>query len=193
MIERHFGALMDAAGQASKAAGTLWSWGERLATVLDRGGRLLTCGNGGSAAEAQHFSGEFAGRFRHDRKPYAAIPLHADTSALTANLNDYGHHDVFVRAVHAYGRPGDILVALSTSGESPNVVNAARAARDIGMTTWALTGPAPNRLAGVCHDAVTVETPNVATIQEIHLAAIHAICEVFDELTGSSPEPLGEV
>ncbi len=129
--------------------------------MFDAGGRLLACGNGGSAAEAQHLTGELVGRFRHERRPLSAIALHADTSATTAIVNDYGDHEVFARQVAAHGRPGDVLVCLSTSGSSQNVVAAAKAAHELGVTTWALTGPAPNPLAALCDEAVTVEAPTV--------------------------------
>ncbi|MDR7300236.1 D-sedoheptulose-7-phosphate isomerase [Haloactinomyces albus] len=186
MIEEHFTALERAAGRARMAAPVLHAWAVHLAAVLENGGRLLVCGNGGSAAEAQHLTGEFTGRFLQDRKPYAAIPLHADTSAFTAILNDYGEQDVFARGVRAHGRAGDVLVALSTSGRSQNVIAAAKTAHEIGMTTWAFTGPAPNTLAAVCVDAVAVDAPNTATVQEVHLALIHALCAAFDDVTGAT-------
>ncbi|RCW44620.1 phosphoheptose isomerase [Halopolyspora algeriensis] len=185
MIEEHFTALERAARRARTAAPTLHAWAGHLAAVLEGGGRLLVCGNGGSAAEAQHLTGEFTGRFLRDRKPYAAIPLHADTSAFTAILNDYGEQDVFARGVRAHGRAGDVLVALSTSGRSQNVVAAAKTAHEIGMTTWALTGPGPNTLAAVCTDAVVIDAPGVATVQEVHLALIHGLCAAFDEVTAT--------
>ena len=97
-------------------------WGRHLATVLQRGGRLLTVGNGGSAAQAQHLSSELVGRYRDDRPPFSALALHAETSALTAIANDYPPRELFARQVHAHGRPGDVLIALSTSGRSPNVL-----------------------------------------------------------------------
>lgn len=183
MIEQHFLDLGCAARYTSSAAPTLRAWASTLAARLGVGSRLLTCGNGGSAAEAQHLSGELTGRFLRDRRPYSAIALHADTSAFTATLNDYGEQEVFARAVRAHGRPGDVLVALSTSGRSQNVLAAAKTARELGILTWALTGPAPNDLAAVCDDAVAVEAPSVATVQEIHLAVIHALCGEFDALT----------
>ncbi len=189
MIEEHFTALERAARQARENAPVLHAWATRLATVLQGGGRLLACGNGGSAAEAQHLTGEFAGRFLQDRRPYAAIPLHADTSAFTAILNDYGEQEVYARGVRAHGHPGDILITLSTSGRSQNVIAAVKAAHEIGMTTWAITGPAPNILAAVCEDAIAVEAPNTATVQELHLTLIHALCGAFDELTGVSGTP----
>ncbi|MFD0891752.1 SIS domain-containing protein, partial [Streptosporangium algeriense] len=103
------------------------AWGSKLAAVLNGGGRLLTCGNGGSAAEAQHLSAELVGRYRADRRPYAAIPLHADTSSLTAIANDFGTQEAYARQVRAHGRPGDVLMCLSTSGASGNVLAAALA------------------------------------------------------------------
>lgn len=181
MIEDHFTALSAAAERTAGSVSTIRSWAHHLATALGSGGRLLTCGNGGSAAEAQHLSGELTGRFLRDRRPFAAIPLHADASAFTGILNDYGEQEVFARGVQAHGRPGDVLIALSTSGRSQNVIAAAKTAHELGLVSWALTGPAPNGLAAVCDDAVAVEAPNVATIQEMHLALVHALCAAFDE------------
>ncbi|WP_263247651.1 D-sedoheptulose-7-phosphate isomerase [Saccharopolyspora rosea] len=187
MIEEHFAALEAAARRAEAHAPVIRCWAHRLAVVLEAGGRLLACGNGGSAAEAQHLTGELTGRFLVDRRPYAAIPLHADTSAFTAILNDYGEQEVFARGVRAHGRPGDVLVALSTSGRSQNVIAAVKTAREIGARTWALTGPAPNELAAVSDDAVPVDAPDVATIQEVHLAVVHALCAEFDAVNRVSP------
>ncbi|WP_374225830.1 SIS domain-containing protein [Pseudonocardia sp. KRD291] len=160
---------------------TITAWGRHLAALLPSGGRLLACGNGGSAAEAQHLTGELVGRYVRDRMPLSAIALHADTSAGTAIGNDYGPDELFARQVRAHGRRGDVLVLLSTSGSSPNVVAAAKAAHEVGMWAWALTGPAPNPLAAVCDDAVTVDAPRTSTVQEIHLFLVHALCEALDE------------
>ncbi|MDR8409308.1 SIS domain-containing protein [Nonomuraea sp. 3-1Str] len=157
------------------------AWGGKLAGVLGSGGRLLACGNGGSAAEAQHLTAELVGRFRADRPPYAAIPLHADTSSLTAIVNDYGAEEAYARQVRAHGREGDVLVCLSTSGGSANVLAAAKAARECGMLAWALTGPGPNPLAGLCDEAVTVPAEETATVQEVHLALIHLLCDAVEE------------
>ncbi|NUW32127.1 SIS domain-containing protein [Nonomuraea sp. SMC257] len=157
------------------------AWGGTLAGLLSSGGRLLACGNGGSAAEAQHLTAELVGRYRADRPPYAAIPLHADTSSLTAIANDYGAEEAYARQVRAHGRRGDVLVCLSTSGGSPNVLAAAKAARECGMLAWALTGPAPNPLAGMCDEAVTVPAEETATVQEVHLALIHLLCDAVEE------------
>lgn len=181
----HFAALRAAlAGMDDTEGSRIESWGRHLAGVLSAGGRLLTCGNGGSAAEAQHLTGELVGRYLHDRRPLSAICLHADTSAFTAIGNDYGEHETFARQVVAHGRPSDVLIALSTSGASRNVVAAVKAAHEIGMRAWGLTGPAPNTLAATCDDAVAVEAPSVATVQEIHLAVVHALCAAVDDALG---------
>ncbi|WP_372447454.1 D-sedoheptulose-7-phosphate isomerase [Pseudonocardia parietis] len=163
---------------------TLNDWGARLADVLGGGGRMLACGNGGSAAEAQHLTGELVGRYVHDRRPLSAIALHADTSSVTAIGNDYGADEVFARQVHAHGRAGDVLIVLSTSGSSSNVVAAAKAAHELGVTSWALTGPAPNPLAALCDDAVTVESELTSTVQELHLVLIHLLCAAVDDALG---------
>ncbi|GDY33370.1 hypothetical protein GTS_50030 [Gandjariella thermophila] len=184
VIEEHFAALGAAAERMRFAAPKVQSWGRHLAAVLGAGGRLLACGNGGSAAEAQHLTGELVGKFRTDRRPLSAIALHADTSSGTAIINDYGEAEFFARQVRAHGRPGDVLVALSTSGGSQNVVAAAKSAHEIGVTTWALTGPAPNPLAALCHDAIAVDAPTTATVQEVHLALVHALCLALDDALG---------
>lgn len=185
MSRGHFAALRAAlAGMDDLEGSRIDAWGRHLAAVLDAGGRLLACGNGGSAAEAQHLTGELVGRYLHDRRPLSAIALHADTSALTAIGNDYGGHETFARQVFAHGRPDDVLIALSTSGTSRNVVSAVKAAHEVGMAAWALTGPAPNPLAAVCDDAIAVEAPSLATVQEIHLAVVHALCAAVDDALG---------
>ncbi|MGV9541466.1 D-sedoheptulose-7-phosphate isomerase [Nocardia beijingensis] len=184
MIEEHFAALHAALDRTRCFAPEIRRWGRQLAVVLDNGGRLLACGNGGSAAEAQHLTGELVGRFRGERRPFSAIALHADTSAGTAIVNDYGETELFARQVRAHGRPDDILILLSTSGTSQNVVAAAKAAHDIGVTTWAMTGPAPNPLAALCDDALAVDAPTTATVQEVHLVLVHALCAALDDALG---------
>lgn len=156
------------------------SWGIRLAGVLLAGGRLLACGNGGSAAQAQHLTSELVGRYRDERRPFSAIALHAETSALTAIANDYPAEHLYARQVQAHGRAGDVLVALSTSGRSPNVVAAVDAAREAGLLTWGLTGPAPNPVSERCDDALTVDAPHTATVQEVHQVVIHLLCAAID-------------
>ncbi|RFS82402.1 SIS domain-containing protein [Actinomadura spongiicola] len=182
--DRRLEALAEAALRFRAQVPTIEAWGRDLARVLRGGGRLLACGNGGSAAEAQHLTAELVGRFEDDRRPLSAIPLHADTSATTAIGNDYGPVDVFARQVQAHGRRGDVLVCLSTSGRSPNVLAAAHRARRLGVAAWAVTGPGPNPLTEACDDAVTVDARATSTVQEIHLAAIHLLCGVVDETLG---------
>jgi D-sedoheptulose 7-phosphate isomerase len=160
-------------------AAHLAQWGVELAARLLAGQRLLAAGNGGSAAEAQHLTAELVGRFDGEREPFSAISLHAETSAVTAIANDYGFDQLFARQVLGHGRPGDVLVLLSSSGRSPNLLHAAEAARRIGVTSWALTGPAPNPLAEACDDYVAVGAPS-ANVQECHLIGLHALCRAFD-------------
>lgn len=167
-------------------------WGSRLAAVLASGGRLLACGNGGSAAEAQHLTAELVGRYVTERQPLAAMPLHADTSSATAIINDYGADHLFARQVQAHARPGDILLCLSTSGRSRNVLAAAHAARERAMVTWALTGPLPNTLAECCDDTIAVPAAETATVQEVHLAAIHLLCAAVDRSLPAALAPPGD-
>ena len=182
----HLGALVHALGGMEGELPRLTRWAGVLAGVLGEGGRLLAAGNGGSAAQAQHLTSELVGRYRDDRRPYSAIPLHAETSCLTAITNDYGATEAFARQVLAHGRPGDVLVALSTSGASPNVVAAAEAGLASGLTVWALTGRHPNPLAAVASDALCVEAADTATVQEVHLVAVHLLCGFFDVEVGAS-------
>jgi D-sedoheptulose 7-phosphate isomerase len=176
----HLQALRAALEDLDRDAPRLDRWGLRLADVLVRGGRLLAAGNGGSAAQAQHLTSELVGRYRVERPPLSAIALCTEPSALTAISNDYGVEEVFCRQVRAHGRPGDVLVALSTSGSSPNVLAAVDVANACGMEVWGLTGRPGNPLAEACDDALCVDTPETATVQEVHLIAVHMICESVD-------------
>jgi type III pantothenate kinase len=143
-------------------------------------GALLAAGNGGSASQAQHLTSELVGRYRDERVPLSAIALCTEGPAVTAIGNDYGVEEMFARQVRAHGRPGDVLVALSTSGRSPNVLAAVEAARAGGMTTWALAGRPGTPLALACDDALCVDSAHTATIQEVHLITIHLLCEAVD-------------
>lgn len=160
------------------------AWGTQLARTLSAGGRLLAAGNGGSAAHAQHLTSELVGRYCDERPPFSALALHAEASCLTAIANDYGAAEAFARQVRAHGRPGDVLVALSTSGASPNVLAAAEAASAGGIAVWALTGPSPNALLARADDAIAVEAAAAATVQEVHQVVIHLLCAAFDRALG---------
>lgn len=181
----HLTALASGIGELERELGRLERWAERLGATLVEGGRLLAVGNGGSAAQAQHLTGELVGRYRADRPPLSAIALHADTSSLTAICNDYGPEEAFARQVRAHGRPGDVLLALSTSGISANVLAAVEAANEMELETWALTGPRSCALAAVCDDALCLVTPSAATAQECHLVAVHLLCEGVDAYVAS--------
>jgi len=181
---RHVGDVIDAAERMRSRMDVLERWGQELAHVLTRGGRLLAAGNGGSAAQAQHLTAELVGRYRQDRDPFSAICLSAETSSLTAICNDYPATELFARQVAAHGRAGDVLVLLSTSGGSPNVVHAARRGREAGLRVWSMTGPTPNELAAESDDVFAVDAPHTATVQEMHLVALHVLCEALDDALG---------
>jgi D-sedoheptulose 7-phosphate isomerase len=187
--QRHVSDLRGALDRFGPAAATAHGWGTALADLLGAGHRLLAAGNGGSAAEAQHLTAELVGRFRDDRPAYSANALHADTTSTTAIVNDYGADTMFARQVAAHGRPGDVLVLLSTSGASRNLLTAAEEGRRRGLRVWACTGPVPNPLAGAADAVLAIDAPTAATVQELHLVAIHVLCEAFDsrerELRGS--------
>lgn len=174
-LQNFLPALESLRGQADRLA----FWGQELAQRLLRGQRLLAAGNGGSAAEAQHLTAELVGRFDGERVPFSAISLHAETSAVTAIANDYGFEELFARQVRAHGRSGDVLILLSTSGKSPNLLRAVETAAGLNISTWALTGPGPNPLADACDEAVIIDAVS-ANAQEGHLIALHAICRAFD-------------
>jgi phosphoheptose isomerase len=176
----HLAALKEPLSQLEGQVERIEGWGREAARILLAGGRLLAAGNGGSAAQAQHLTGELVGRYRAERGPLSAIALHAETSSLTSIGNDYGLDEIFARQVRAHGRAGDILIALSTSGASPNILAAVRAAREVGLVAWGMTGPAPNPLAELCDDTVAVSANQTPTIQELHLVAIHILCAAVD-------------
>jgi len=160
-------------------------WGAQLASVLVGGGRLLVAGNGGSAAQAQHLTAELVGRYRNDRPALSALALHAETSSLTAIANDYGWEHGFARQVQAHGRPGDVLLGLSTSGRSANVLAAMTAARAGGLTVWGLTGPPGSPVQTAADECVHVDAPATATVQEVHQVAVHLLCAAVDLQVGA--------
>jgi D-sedoheptulose 7-phosphate isomerase len=188
-------ALAPAGDFARRAAGDL----RRLCDELERldelarwtaglvlgGARLLACGNGGSAAEAQHFATELVGRYCRNRRPLPAVALSADGSLLTCIANDYGADQVFARAVEGLGRPGDLLVALSTSGNSANVVAAVAAARRLGLHTLALLGKDGGKIKGMADREWIVPSRDTARVQEAHLVFIHVVCDYLDAALAS--------
>ncbi|MFC7545279.1 SIS domain-containing protein [Plantactinospora sp. GCM10030261] len=180
LLDGHLAALATALLPFRGAATRLGRWGGELAWRLAHGGRLLVAGNGGSAAEAQHLSAELVGKLHGDRVPLSAIALSAETSSLTAIGNDYGYPEVFARQVRAHGRPDDILLLLSTSGRSANLLTAARAGTELGLHCWAFTGPAPNPLAEICSDVLAVPSADPQVVQELHLVAAHVLCEYVE-------------
>ncbi len=153
---------------------------EKCAASLNQGGKLLFAGNGGSAAEAQHFSAEMVGRFLKERRPLPSIALNTDTSAITAIGNDYGYEQVFARQVEALGQPGDVLIALSTSGRSANIVAAMKAARAKGLTTIGLTGLHPRDMGELADIALKVPSTHTPQIQEGHLVLGHLLCGMVE-------------
>lgn len=154
-----------------------------LAESLHAGGKVLLFGNGGSAADAQHIAAEFVNRFKMDRVPLPAIALTTDTSALTAIANDFGYAEVFAKQVRALARPGDVALAISTSGNAVNVLRAVRACRRLGVRTVALTGGTGGKLAGLADLVLRVgATTDTARIQETHILIGHVICEQVDAL-----------
>lgn len=153
---------------------------EHLVDGYRSGARIFTCGNGGSAADAQHFAAELTGHFMLDRPPLGAEALHANSSHLTAVANDYDYGEVFSRALEGSARRGDTLVAISTSGNSANVVNAAVKARQLGLTVVALTGASGGKLAGLADYLLNVPSNDTGRIQESHIVFIHAISEYVE-------------
>jgi D-sedoheptulose 7-phosphate isomerase len=153
---------------------------DMILETLEKGNKILICGNGGSAADAQHIAAEFVGRYETERKALPAIALTTDTSALTALSNDYGFERIFARQVEALGNPGDLLIALSTSGNSPNVTAAVMTARQIGCKTIGMTGSSGKKLASLCDACIMVPESRTARIQEAHITIGHIWCELVD-------------
>ncbi|GAC1390544.1 MAG: hypothetical protein NVS4B11_25330 [Ktedonobacteraceae bacterium] len=162
----------------------------RLVETLRSGHKVLVAGNGGSAAESQHFAAELVGRFKRERAPYAVLSLTTDTAILTAIANDYGYQDVFARQVFAFGQTGDMLLAFSTSGESENLLRAARAGRQRQMTIVAVTGELPNSLETLSDVAIKVPLVDTALVQELHMIVTHILCDIAEtHLSSAMEEP----
>ncbi|HEY5930369.1 MAG TPA: phosphoheptose isomerase [Burkholderiales bacterium] len=156
---------------------------ERMVQCLLNEGKILSCGNGGSAADAQHFAAELLNRFEMERPPLSAMALSTDTSTLTSIANDYSYNEVFSKQVRALGKPGDVLLAISTSGNSPNVIEAIHVAHDKQMDVVALTGKQGGKIAALLKPAdvhLCVPAERTARIQEVHLLCLHCMCDAID-------------
>ena len=155
--------------------------GRRIAECIRCGGKVLLFGNGGSAADAQHFAGELVGRYLRDRNGIPALALTTDAAVLTAIGNDLGYEQIFRRQVEAHGRPGDVAIGISTSGRSPNVVEALRLARSRGLLTIGMTGGGGGRLGGIVHYLIDVPHEETPRIQEVHGMVVHILCQIVEE------------
>ena len=173
----HDKALLDVARKIAAA----------IITALRSGNKLLIIGNGGSAADAQHIAAEIVGRYKQDRPGHAALALTTDTSALTSIANDYGFEQVFARQVEGLGRRGDVLLALSTSGKSPNILAALRLAREHGLVTVGFTGVKGENLRALCHYLLVAPSDDTPVIQQIHLAVAHGICDEIEQAMMRGP------
>ena len=179
-------ALERAAGDKA-LLGAVAAISARLTEAFRAGNKVMLAGNGGSAADAQHIAAEFLSRFRIDRNPLPAIALTTDTSALTAIGNDYGFERIFERQVRGLGRKGDVFIAISTSGKSPNVIAALKAAREIGVTTIGFTGTNSAAMAPLCDILLAAPSDETALIQQIHITAAHAICGQVENDIANGP------
>jgi D-sedoheptulose 7-phosphate isomerase len=153
----------------------------QLATAFRNGNKVLFCGNGGSAADAQHLAAEFSGRFYTDRDPLPSEALHCNTSYLTAVANDYGYDAVYSRMVKGIGKKGDVLVGMSTSGNSANITNALQTAREIGMITVGFTGEGGGKMKALCDHLINVPSNDTPRIQESHITIGHIMCQLVEE------------
>lgn len=160
---------------------------QEVAKALEQGGKLLLAGNGGSAADAQHIASEFVGQFNTDRPGIAALALTTDTSALTSVANDYGFEQVYSRQVETLGRTGDVLLAVSTSGNSPNILAALRAARQAGLFTVALTGASGGAARELCDVCLQIPSDDTPRIQESHILVGHILCALVEEVLYPAP------
>ena len=176
---------LEAADKIAALAPEIERAASALAGVIASGGKILVCGNGGSAADSQHIAGELVGRFKKERRAIAAIALSTDTSILTCLSNDYGFDRVFERQVEALGRKGDALIAISTSGASVNVLNAAKRARELGLFTLGLLGRGGGLIKPACDVALVIEGTDTPRIQEMHLLCAHMICELIEDSAAS--------
>ncbi len=184
-IEEHVRIAEQLGAEAGAKIATI---AETVTTVLERGGRLFFCGNGGSAADAQHLAAEYVVRFRRERRAFSAMALTTDSSVLTASANDLGYTMVFVRQLEAWGQEGDLLFLHTTSGESENLLAVAEVARRLRIGTVAMTAGGGGRLAAVVDDAIDVPTTSTARAQEMHILIGHIICDLVEEVLSGSDD-----
>ncbi len=185
IVSAAFTEHIDTAGRTMDSlAESVIEVGRLMAACLDRGGGILWCGNGGSASDSQHIAAELVGRFKGNRRPLRSIALNTDTSVLTCIANDFGYDDIFSRQVEAVGRPGDVLVGISTSGRSRNVNAAYRAAGTCGLTTVGLLGKGGGEALDLVDHALVVPSDSTARIQEAHILIGHVFCEIIESELG---------
>ena len=172
---------IEAANKIKDLLGLIKEAGDICIKALEKGNKIMLCGNGGSAADAQHIAAELSGRFKKERKALAAVALTTDTSALTAIANDYGYEEVFSRQVEAIGKKEDVLIAISTSGNSKNVINAINSAKKLGIKVITLIGKDGGEIKNLGDINITVPSNNTPRIQEMHIMIGHMICALIDE------------
>jgi D-sedoheptulose 7-phosphate isomerase len=171
---------LDRAADDARLRGAIYAIADAVTRAFRNGGKLMIAGNGGSAADAQHIAGEFLSRLNFDRHPLPAIALTSDSSVMTAIGNDYGFEHAFARQVRGLGRPGDVFIAISTSGRSPNVLAALKAARELGITTVGFSGDGERAMAAHCDHFLAAPSAETPLIQQIHIVAAHAICGLVE-------------
>jgi len=184
VVAAYFGKSCRTLNRAADDAGlhaAIYAIADAITRALRNNGKLLLAGNGGSAGDAQHIAGEFLSRLNFDRHPLPAIALTTDTSVLTAIGNDYGFDQLFERQVRGLGRPDDVFIALSTSGRSPNVIRALKAAREIGLVTVGFTGEGQREMNAYCDHCLAAPSVETPLIQQIHMVAAHAICGLVEQ------------
>ena len=191
-IAAHFQSSLSGLTKAVESAdllATTQTVSHAISDALKAGNKLLLIGNGGSAADAQHIAAEIVGRYKQERAGWAAIALTTDTSALTAIANDYGVEQIFARQVQGLARRGDVLIALSTSGRSANILAALRTARDLGVTTVGFTGIKGDAMRASCDHLFVAPSEDTPVIQQIHMMALHAICDDIEQTLIGAAKP----